>query len=585
MKEKKKKGISIGVKITGMLAVLLVLMLFSMLYMKVMVDNINTAAKNVSDTYLQIEKTYGTISKKVETMQKYANILAGSTDEELVIAGDMYGLLEMESGQVSELMQTMEQLCITAKNPELETAFNAYKKGNQQLVKQIVACSTARKEEGILKAKEILGGELLAVILAQEKVCNQLDSVIDTAVNEAGKKVDKSVTRVYQLVINIIVIFTVVSVLVLVVIYITIIKPVNNASKKIRKIAVDMENGHGDLTEVLPKGFNDEIGQMLENENKLLKTFRWIISQIQNNANAVQSSAKLIGEQIDQANSKILNISAVMEEISAGTEEIAAVTTQIMRKTNEVDEDTKAIADEIKKGIEFTDSFKERASYISKRTLDGQNKTIYMASEMKASLAQSIEECKSVVKIGEFTDAILNIANQTNLLALNAAIEAARAGEAGKGFAVVADEIRKLADDSKDNANAIQALNEQVIKSVTELSDKAAEMIQFINDDVLEDYKGFEMLSGRYNEDAYEVGNMINSISGKINHLSHEMVMVVESIKDISCSIEERAQGITMTTENVVELSHVVEEVNEEAERNLKTSQSMKEISDAFIIE
>lgn len=217
--------------------------------------------------------------------------------------------------------------------------------------------------------------------------------------------------------------------------------------------------------------------------------------------------------------------------------------------------------------------------------MDGQTKTVCMAEEMQISLQQSIEESKSVIKIGEFTDAILNIANQTNLLALNAAIEAARAGEAGKGFSVVAEEIRKLADDSKENANAIQTLNEQVICAVMELSDKAENMIQFVHKDIFEDYKGFEMLAERYNQDADEVSDMMSSISTQVGHLSHEMVQVAQSMKDISCSIDERAQGISMSTENVVDLSHVVEAVSEEAARNLATAQGMKKISEAFIIE
>ena len=53
---------------------------------------------------------------------------------------------------------------------------------------------------------------------------------------------------------------------------------------------------------------------------------------------------------------------------------------------------------------------------------------------------------------------ITKIARKSNLLSLNASIEAARVGEAGRAFSVVASEMKKLAEDSAQEALKIDKL-------------------------------------------------------------------------------------------------------------------------------
>jgi methyl-accepting chemotaxis protein len=71
--------------------------------------------------------------------------------------------------------------------------------------------------------------------------------------------------------------------------------------------------------------------------------------------------------------------------------------------------------------------------------------------------AQAMQRTATAMKeIAERSVAVEEITRKIELLALNASVEAARAGEYGKGFAVVAAEVSKLAELSKDAANAIQ---------------------------------------------------------------------------------------------------------------------------------
>jgi Methyl-accepting chemotaxis protein len=70
---------------------------------------------------------------------------------------------------------------------------------------------------------------------------------------------------------------------------------------------------------------------------------------------------------------------------------------------------------------------------------------------------------------------IEQLSSKANLLGLNASIEAARAGIQGRGFDVVAEEIRKLAENSKREA-------EEVKQIVTNLLTSTGEMISAVEE-------------------------------------------------------------------------------------------------------
>ena len=94
-----------------------------------------------------------------------------------------------------------------------------------------------------------------------------------------------------------------------------------------------------------------------------------------------------------------------------------------------------------------------------------------------------------------------------------------KAGEAGKGFAVVADEIRKLADESRNTANGIQNISKMVTESVENLAGNAGKMLDFVNQDVLNDYKGMVESGETYNEDAVQMNEMMQDLQSVAENL------------------------------------------------------------------
>ena len=169
----------------------------------------------------------------------------------------------------------------------------------------------------------------------------------------------------------------------------------------------------------------------------------------------------------------------------------------------------------------------------------------------------------------------MNIASQTNLLALNASIEAARAGEAGKGFAVVADEIRQLADDSRETANSIQSISQQVIHAVSELSQSATEMIRFVGEDVSQDYDAFVTIVRDYESDSDQASRTFETFAQLATDSVDTMTDMNEGISNISMTVEESAKGVVNVAEEISKLVEAISSITVRAGEN-------KDISDGL---
>lgn len=103
------------------------------------------------------------------------------------------------------------------------------------------------------------------------------------------------------------------------------------------------------------------------------------------------------------------------------------------------------------------------------------------ANEIEENEQKLVARIKEVEEITNEVNRILafitQIANQTRILGFNATIEAARSGEHGQGFKIVAKEMTKLSELSRENANNIKSLSEQIsdrMKIVTEASEENA---------------------------------------------------------------------------------------------------------------
>lgn len=209
------------------------------------------------------------------------------------------------------------------------------------------------------------------------------------------------------------------------------------------------------------------------------------MSKIINNSNVLDGVVGKVAESVNSSSDSANDISAIMEELSATMEEVSATTGGVSSNTASAEEKVKDMAEQTKIISQYAQEMKGRAVTLEQTANDNKNSTSQVINDITGELNTALENSRSVEKVAQLTEDILSISSQTNLLALNASIEAARAGEAGKGFAVVADEIRQLADSSRETANNIQTINEQVIEAVNGLVKASERIISYINENIL----------------------------------------------------------------------------------------------------
>ncbi len=249
-------------------------------------------------------------------------------------------------------------------------------------------------------------------------------------------------------------------------------------------------------------------------------------------------------------------ISEKAQEITASMEEIASSTSQIDTDIHMVSDSIDVIADASDSISGYTEEMKDRASRLKKTAEKHKLETNEMIEQIVTGLQESIANSNNVEKVNQLSNEILSISSQTNLLALNASIEAARAGEAGRGFAVVAEEIRKLADSSRETANKIQHINQEVVGAVNELSENAGNIADYVVNTVLPKYDDFVEAGDSYNDDA----DFIDSTIGEFVEMSHNIQDVVRSI---AASVDNISEASDHAADSISAVADQIEAINE----------------------
>ena len=353
-----------------------------------------------------------------------------------------------------------------------------------------------------------------------------------------------------------------------------IINPIKKLEKLMRRA------GDGDLTVKINIKSNDEIEELGDSFNDMIRHQDEIVKSVRNAA--------------EQLNAASEEMAASSEEISATTEEVSATINQVAEdaeKQNESIIDVSGVLIQLSSLVQLAQNRAKATSSNAVNTMTvadlGREKVEETVKAMNIISAGSDETSKALesvnslsVKVGGIITTINSIAEQTNLLALNAAIEAARAGENGKGFSVVADEVRKLSEESNDKSKEIDILVNEMMKqtqnAVISMGRAKAEVengvviVSETDKAFINIINAIENITEHVNEILDITGDEVAS-SDRVVKLINEIATITESnsanSENVSLAAEEQSSAINNLTATAEETSAMAEELTKLVER------------------
>ena len=326
----------------------------------------------------------------------------------------------------------------------------------------------------------------------------------------------------------------------------------------------------------------DELGSITKATDVLIEKLSGIIETLQNCCGTLDvkssdlhaSAAELIECTVDSV--------ATTEEFSASIENTNSIVLNIDGEIGKINGVVQEVLGNIVSSVDTSTNVIESAQSMKQQADEAYNNGQETLVKTKSSVQEALESLKELAKINELASEILSISGQTNLLSLNASIEAARAGDAGRGFAVVAGEIGNLADTSKNTASAIQILCEDANESIETVSGCFDTIIDFIEKDVVEEFKDFMNKSTEYAQEVDAIKKQLDATEKAVQQLYEYVMQIADNMENVKCITSENQQAIDTIVEKNEGTTEIAGIIQKQSEENKDLAIRLEELISKF---